>query len=365
MVNRLQSYKKKLYLCIDSIKKNMRYCYISRNYKDVTSAGNKAKTDIETIMQRMGFVNIGLSHSVGKGVMRHFFRNLFGIAKAMCQVRKGDVLVLQYPLKKYYEAMCNVAHWKGAKVITQIHDLNSFRSKRLTPSQEMRRLGHSDVVIAHNDTMKAWLEGQGCPARLTTLGIFDYLSPTPTVSGRKVEAWAVKTMFFLGNLNPKSNKFVYDLGSSLRKSFLYLYGNHYHEELLADGARAEYKGYAVDMELMKMNHGDFGLSWYGDSLSEGKGKIGEYMSYNNPHKVSLYLRCHAPVIMSKTAGLASFVEANGIGITVDTLEDIDDVVARVTDEEYVKMRDNVVKVSERIASGYYFEHAFERAVGML
>ena len=160
----------------------MRYCYISRNYKDITSAGNKAKTDIETTMQRMGFVNIGLAHTVGRGALRHFFRNLFGIVKAMCQVRKGDVLVLQYPLKKYYEAMCNVAHWKGAKVITQIHDLNSFRSKRLTPKQEMARLGHSDVVIAHNETMKAWLEAQGCPAKLTTLGIFDYLSPEPIMS---------------------------------------------------------------------------------------------------------------------------------------------------------------------------------------
>lgn len=343
----------------------MRYCYISRNYKDVTSAGNKAKTDIEVTMERMGFVNIGLAHSVGKGVLRHFFRNLIGILKAMCMVRKGDVLVLQYPLKKYYEAMCNVAHWKGAKVITQIHDLNSFRSKRLTPEQEMRRLGHSDVVIAHNDTMKAWLEKQGCPARLTTLGIFDYLSPVPISSERKMAEGEAKTMFFLGNMNPKSNNFIYALAAQLKRSRLYLYGNHYHEEMMADGARAEYEGYAVDMELMKMNKGDFGLSWYGESLTEGKGKIGEYMSYNNPHKVSLYLRCHAPVILSKTAGLASFVEENGIGITVDSLEGIDDVVARVTDEEYVRMKENVVKVSDRIASGYYFEHAFKRALTLL
>ena len=96
----------------------MRKCYISRNYKDLTSAGNKAKTDIETIMQRLGFVNLGLEHSVGKGVVRHFVRNLCGVVKAMCLLRRGDVLVLQYPLKKYYEVLCNVAHWKGAKVIT-------------------------------------------------------------------------------------------------------------------------------------------------------------------------------------------------------------------------------------------------------
>lgn len=343
----------------------MRKCYISRNYKDLTSAGNKAKTDIETTMQRMGFINLGLKHSVGKGTVRHFVRNLCGVLKAMFLLRHGDVLVLQYPLKKYYEALCNVAHWKGAKVVTQIHDLNSFRSKRLTPTQEMRRLGHSDVVIAHNDTMKAWLEKQGCPAKLTTLGIFDYLSPSAVTSLRPSPTGECPTMFFLGNLNPKSNNFIYDISSRLTSSTLFLYGNHYHPELLPDGARAHYEGYAVDTEIMQMNRGDFGLSWYGESLTEGKGKIGEYMSYNNPHKVSLYLRCHAPVILSKTAGLARFVEENGIGITVDSLTDIDSVLSSVTPERYEQMRQNVIKVSDRLAQGYYFEHAFEKSLKML
>ena len=100
-------------------------------------------------------------------------------------------------------------------------------------------------------------------------------------------------------------------------------------------------------------------------LRGGVGKIGEYMSYNNPHKVSLYLRCHAPVILSKTAGLASFVEENGIGLTVDSLTDIDAVLAAVTPDQYESMRQNVIKVSDRLAQGYYFEHAFRRALELL
>ena len=89
------------------------------------------------------------------------------------------------------------------------------------------------------------------------------------------------------------------------------------------------------------------------------------MSYNNPHKVSLYLRCHAPVILSKTAGLARFIEENGIGITVDSLTDIDSVLSSVTPEQYEQMRQNVIKVSDRLAQGYYFEHAFEKSLKML
>ena len=37
----------------------MRNCYLSRNYKDINGAGNKAKTDIERIMSESGYVNVG------------------------------------------------------------------------------------------------------------------------------------------------------------------------------------------------------------------------------------------------------------------------------------------------------------------
>ena len=84
-------------------------CYLSRNYKETNSAGNKAKTDMEAIMQ--------------------------------------------YPLKKYYELVCDMAHVRGARVVTLIHDLGSFRRKALSVEREIRRLNHSDVVIAHNESM--------------------------------------------------------------------------------------------------------------------------------------------------------------------------------------------------------------------
>lgn len=338
----------------------MRYVYISRDYRDKNSAGNKAKTDIEQIMDSMGFVNIGFRQSVGSNSLVHFIRNLFGVAKAMLCIKKGDVLVLQYPMKKYYETVCKAAHAKGAKVITQIHDLGSFRRKKLTPEREIIRLNHSDGIIAHNDTMKEWLLEHGCKAKLTTLGIFDYLSPTPVTSERPApregEAYSY---FFVGNMSTQQNAFVYELANRMKRSMFYLYGNRFEASLMKTEAKMEYEGFAIDYELMRTNKGDFGLSWYGESLTEGKGKIGEYMAYNNPHKVSLYLRCHAPVIISKTAGLAKFVSDNGIGICMDSLNDLEERLNSITPAEYEQMRQNVRKVSDKIASGYYFRTAFE------
>ena len=135
----------------------MRKCYISRDYPTTGNAGGKAKTDIETIAREMGMVNIGLRQTVGSNKVVHFLRNLWGSVLAACRLRKDDVLLLQYPMKKYYVAMCKAAHGRGAKVVTIIHDLGSFRRKALTIEQEIGRLNQSDVVIVHNPTMRQWL----------------------------------------------------------------------------------------------------------------------------------------------------------------------------------------------------------------
>ena len=41
-------------------------CYLSRNYKGVNNAANKAKTDIEYIMEQCGYRNVGLKQFDGK-----------------------------------------------------------------------------------------------------------------------------------------------------------------------------------------------------------------------------------------------------------------------------------------------------------
>lgn len=117
-------------------------CYLSKNYKGLQNAGNKAKTDIEKILQQQGFRNVGLKQTVYTNKVLGFFITLLGVLKAPFCLHKGDVLLLQYPLKKYYSFVCNMAHLRGAKVITLIHDLGSFRRQKLTIPQEIKRLGH-------------------------------------------------------------------------------------------------------------------------------------------------------------------------------------------------------------------------------
>ena len=80
----------------------MRNCYLSRNYKGVDGAGNKAKTDIERIMEENGYVNVGLRQTRYTNTILAFLVTLAGVLKLPFSLRKGDRLVLQYPLKKYF-----------------------------------------------------------------------------------------------------------------------------------------------------------------------------------------------------------------------------------------------------------------------
>ena len=142
------------------------FCYLSRNYRGVDNAGNKAKSDIERILSEAGFRNVGLRRGCDRNAVRGFVHTLASVLRGVCRAGRGDVLVLQYPLKKYYNFVCRLARLRGCRIVTVVHDLGSFRRKRLTPEQEVRRLGRSDVVVVHTDAMKAWLQAQGLRSKM-------------------------------------------------------------------------------------------------------------------------------------------------------------------------------------------------------
>ena len=93
------------------------------------------------------------------------------------------------------------------------------------------------------------------------------------------------------------------------------------------------------------------MIWDGDSLEECNGAFGEYLKYNNPHKFSLYIAAGIPVITWKKAAIAEFIEKENIGITVNSLEDLEKILINLSNEEYEKKVENVLKIREKIING--------------
>lgn len=341
----------------------MRKCYISKNYKGINSAGNKAKTDIEASIQKIGFINIGNKQAQKTNLFADYFSTLFSVLKAVSNIKKGDVILLQYPWKKYYDFLCIKAHKKGAKTITLIHDLGSFRRQKLTIEQEVARLNQSDCIIAHNPSMKKWLEENGVKAPVTTLEIFDYLSKSnPTEEAVDSEIYRIA---YAGALSSKKNQFLYDWFSKDLPFTMELFGNGFESDTETIKAKINYHGFTQSDTLISSVRAHFGLVWDGDSIDECSGTYGLYLRYNNPHKTSLYLRSHLPVIVWSQSALAPFVRENGAGICVDSLQELPQILQSLNKQDYQEMKSNAQRVGNQIAAGKYVQLALDRALTMI
>lgn len=323
---------------------------------------NKPKEDINDIVETMGYRNIAPAWSRNNG-FTHFMVKLFSMFRILSRLKRNDILLIQYPMKKFYTPACLCAHIKGAKVVTLIHDLGSFRRKKLTPQHENRRLNRSDFIILHNESMKAFVEKNGCKSPLYCLEIFDYLSPRKHADYASPHSpWKV---VYAGGLGYVRNPFLYELDSHISGWELDLYGRRFDSSRATGWNNMHFRGQLPSDDFISTVKADFGLVWDGNSLTECSGAWGEYLMFNNPHKTSFYLRAGIPIIIWKRAALAPFVERNGVGITVDTLDEINDVLALMKPEEYARIRRNAEMMGEKIANGFFTRKALNEAERVL
>ncbi len=336
-----------------------RLCYISRNYYNLTSAGNKAKTDNEDTLAEMGAVNLGLRRTVNGSKVLAFFLDLAGIIRACLSLRKGDVLFLQYPVKKYFSFLCHVARMKGAHTIALIHDLGSFRRKKLTVEKEISRLSHSDYVIASNDNMASWLTAHGMRKPVGALGLFDYRSASPCQKAATVNANA--KVVYAGALSMKKNSFLVELTKTLSQWDLLICGNKEGLKGLQDNPHITYQGFVPSEDFIKGIDAGFGLVWDGDSLDTCSGEYGNYLRWNSPHKVSFNLRAGLPVIVWKESAVAPIIEKYGCGIAIGSLRELNDILPRLSQADYSEMKRRAVEMAAKLNQGHFLREALKNA----
>ena len=90
--------------------------------------------------------------------------------------------------------------------------------------------------------------------------------------------------------------------------------------------------------------------------------IGEYMAINNPHKIGLYLRCNAPIVVWSKAGRAKLMLKKNIAIAVDSLRDLDATLSAISANDYNQMIDNTIQMNNKLKRGHYLRKAVLRAL---
>ena len=333
--------------------------YLSKNYIETTSAGNKAKTDVEKILSDLGYKHAGLRQTTYSNKIIGFILTFTGIIKIFFTIGKNDTAFIQYPLKKYYTFACKLIHLRRGKVITLVHDLGAFRRKKISIKEEIRKLNHSDYLIVHNNNMKEWLTRQGYSHPMVCFEIWDYLSTADNKEQKKLDEQPIKVIY-AGNSNYRKNNFLYSLEDIILNWKFELYGKGFDVNKIKNNFKFAYKGYCQSDKLIEEVCGHFGLIWDGDSVTGCEGNFGVYLEMNNPHKASLYIRCNLPIIIWKKAALAPFIIENKIGISIQSLEELNKILPSISFEEYNEMRKNIIEINKKISSGFYLKKALSQ-----
>lgn len=348
----------------------------SRNIGGSMTAGVKARCDVEDILAAEGYARITVLQSrYPRNTTANKIKASMETGKQWRELAKkldaDDILVVQLPLSEHtleFGAVIARLKRKGVKTFAVVHDLEKLRNMKAHNTirawkghirnflEETWALRNFSKIIVHNEKMFEMMAEMGYPKeQLVSLDIFDY------VIAQEIEAERVgdpEGIIIAGNLLESKAGYVYKLPEDDRVKFS-LYGVNYTGTANANTA---YYG-AFDPGILPfVLNGKYGLVWDGPEASTCSGIHGEYLRINNPHKTSLYLAAGFPVIIWEEAALAAFVRKNGVGICVKSLDQIPAVLSNVSDDDYIRLRSNVEKLSHKLRNGGFLKAALGQCI---
>lgn len=317
------------------------------------TGGIKAKNDVETFLKQEDFKIIDSpSNKLGKLLF------VFFLLPLKLVLLKPDIILIQFPTGTFnlLQFMTNtIKTLTSAKLIFLIHDLETLRlwnERKIsdTDNIELSILKKSDGIISLNETMSNWLRKHGITQPISNLKIWDYDMDLPV---KRFDTYS-KTIGLAGNL--EKSTFITKLPDNVN---LFVYGPN---PLKYKSKGIKYMGsFPADILPQKLNM-NWGLVWDGDSLDTCSGQYGKYLQFNNPHKLSLYLSLGIPVIIWKKAALAPFIKKNNLGILVDNLNNLNEVIESISEKEYFDIQKNVASFSDELRSGNFLKAALSKII---
>ncbi len=323
--------------------------YLGNLKNDFYHAGNKARKDCEIIFKNLNIKEIKINYIFEGNFSKTFIykcinQGLAVLLNLKFLFKNNFLFFSQFPVERKWGYLF-FYNLKNIKIVSIIHDLDGIRYKdENILNKEIKYLKKSKYIVSHNFKMSEILIKNGIEKnKIKNLNVFDYILDK---NNREINKIKTSDICFAGNL--EKSLFIYKL-KGLKNIKFDIFGINYQKE--NNQGDFNYCGAFPPDEIHKKLSGKYGLIWDGDSLEECNGAFGEYLKYNNPHKFSLYIAAGIPVITWKKAAIAEFIEKENIGVTVNSLEDLEKILINLSNEEYEKKVENVLKIREKIING--------------
>lgn len=312
------------------------------------NASSKAKNDVSDILQSRGFSKL---YKPANSRMLRIFQQLWA---TLFKVRKS-VIFIQYPsqISFFYKLLSKK---RNTIKIALLHDVQALRGLDKLEN-EIKTLNYFDAIISHNDKMTEILKENGLHKPIVNINIFDYLID----NGCKVNGvYDRYTVFFAGNL--QKSEFLSNLNDISGVTFN-IYGAYFKGiNSIKDQDNVNYKGSFSPEELISNIEGGWGLIWDGDCLETCSGTNGEYMRYNNPHKVSMCIVSERPVIIWSQSAMAPYIKSKGLGICIDRLDDIFEAINQIGEQEYKQIVARIKEEKKKLIHGENLSRCIDKLI---
>lgn len=331
-------------------------------------AGTKAREDINFFLGNAEYKAILFSANNSQKFLfkvKNYAMCILRLERIFSGIERKSIILIQYPLFTnpiVLEYIIRKSASKGIKLVALIHDIDALRFERDAQhiKQEIGYLNSFDYVISHNPSMTEWMTKNGFSNNVLDLEMFDYKMNWNENRSDCAPFDKERTVVFAGNLTKNKSKFLYSLNDDMLNGLkLNLYGIEYEESEM-NCTRVCYKGAHQPDELPGKLEGHFGLIWDGNEITTCAGCYGQYLRFNNPHKLSLYIAAGMPIVTWRKSAISNIISKNKIGILVDSLTEVSETIAEVTNTQYMEMRTNVESFREKVSSGYFIQSAIQR-----
>lgn len=311
-------------------------------------AGPKARKDVSRTLGGLGYDVVTMFYPAAKSAMKAAWKRTGLLMKLYFQKLIGaKEVIFQYPsmLPIWY---LRFLRFQGIKVTLLIHDLDRLRQGHMTLSHlERGTFNAANTLIVHTPAMAEYLREQKVSTDMKVLYLFDYYTDKLTFR-TDVD---YRSIVFCGNLGKSG--FLKALDSPEWNLKTYLYGVGAKSSY--SNPNVEYKGVFPADDPSDIE-GAWGLVWDGpDPDTCATSPVGRYLAYNTSHKISLYLVTGKPIIIWSGCALASWIVKNGLGFSIDSLNDIPTILSNISDDQYREILYSIRNYQEKICNGEFLK----------
>lgn len=326
----------------------MKYFIPGINNKRHQNAGGKANYDINTILQSIGYKALSWRTDYPIHLIKYLAELIYYV-KILSKTTVEDTILLQWPdyTIRYPKFFLSILS-KRPHIEILIHDINTLR-KQYARSNKYERdyFMLAEKIIVHTEAMKDYMLSIGVKQEnIRVLTSFDYLSNDNISDNIK---WS-NEIAFAGNLE-KSVFLKYANKENFGNTITF---NCYGRSKGVIGDICKYCG-CFSPDNTASIQGSWGLVWDGESIDNCTGDLGEYMTFNSPHKLSLYLCAGLPVIIWKKAALANYIQEKNLGFCIESLKDIPSIIQNISPVEYEKILKAVHEEGLKIRNGEHLK----------